>query len=382
LKDRNIPLFKSLYLLVFFADALFTPFVALDLVALNMTSLQKGLILGLLPLGSFLGNLVFSFFTGSFKRNKILLEITSIAQALMILGCALFSNFTLLIISFFFSAFFNSAYFQIEDGTSIVAIKKEKRLFNEIRIFGSIGYCLSLLFTAFALKNITYKILFSISASLFLLTALVLIFLKSYPEEIKPKEAKERSPINRTFILYFIFYVFCIGSQNVEAYLFPLYYSYTGIEDSIYSFCSFLRTIVETVIILLYKPIKKLLKTSKMGLLASAILEILSTMSALLIPSTSNLVSISIAFLFRGLASGLIIISLVEAINEIFGDSKTAKNLNLIRGGMYLFTGIGNFLFTYVLKNISYQYDFLILLAFKMIGLIFLVLSMSKRKKV
>lgn len=367
--------------MAFFGDALFTPFISLYLVSLGLGSLQKGIILGILPLGSFLGNYFYSFFSGGFKRNKRLLKIISLVEIAFILGSAFTSDFYLLIFTVFFSSFNNSSYFQIQDGTSIISLKREKKTFNQVRIFGSLGYALALLGGYFVLEKVAYNILFSISALCFLLVFFLLLFVKDEETDSeRGDEKKEKGRFVKEFWLYLAFYVLLFGSLNCEGFIFPIFYKGEGISDSFYSLFNFFKTGLEIIIIVLYKPLKKIFKSNLGLLLIASLMAIGSSLCAGLI--SDSYLSIGFSFALRGICSGLIIVSMVEALNEILGANKTARGLTLTIGSMNLFTGIFNFVFTYALSENYYKMDFLMLFGLQILGVICLIIikKVSKNK--
>jgi predicted MFS family arabinose efflux permease len=79
--------------LFFFGDALFTAFISLYLVSIDLNALEKGIVLGLVPIGLFLGNLFYSRFAKSYKDNIRLLKIISLIEGLLILFFGFIKNF-------------------------------------------------------------------------------------------------------------------------------------------------------------------------------------------------------------------------------------------------------------------------------------------------
>src|SRR5574344_1515681 len=89
----NVAFFKGEYFLIYFADALFTPFLALYFTAIGFTSFEKGILLGLIPFCLFLGDILFGKLATSYKKNLLLIKILCLSEALWIFLSACFTSF-------------------------------------------------------------------------------------------------------------------------------------------------------------------------------------------------------------------------------------------------------------------------------------------------
>jgi PPP family 3-phenylpropionic acid transporter len=121
----NVMVFRLIYFLVYFADALFTPFYGLYLKGLGFSDMKVGILLGLIPFSACLGSLIIGRLGTHFKRSVLLLKIICLAEALGVLLLGFLTNFYALIGVVIFLAFVNGVYYQIEDGASSYAPQRE-----------------------------------------------------------------------------------------------------------------------------------------------------------------------------------------------------------------------------------------------------------------
>lgn len=383
-KDRNIPVFRSQYFVLYFADALYTPFLSLFFASTGLTPYQSGILLALVPFFMVAGDLFFSLFSTSYKRNVFLFRITFLVEALTIALLAYFQSFTALVILISLSSFNNGALFQIQDGAANYACEKNGKEYSSIRIFGSLSYVVALLLSFFLLKYISYSIVFLISACFFLLSFGLSFLLSSYPEETRRgtvEKALWRPLFTRGFILYFIFNALLYGSVSVMAYYLPVYLKGLGISDSQYSLFSSLRVAIEVLTVLLYPKVLKPLfrNNNKTALLVGGFVYALS--SAVPLIFSDPYIAIVGNYFLRGVGNGIILVALVAYVDELVGHSTLARGLVIASAGMNIFTGVSNFVSPYVYLNIGYLAMFAILFGLGILGCLILLIPRSRQLK-
>src|SRR5574344_390911 len=150
---HNFFLYKLQYFAVFAADALFTPFFALYFSAVGLTSIQSGVLLGLVPFCLFLGDFFFGLLSTSYKANLRLMKICALIQAICIFLVGSIHSFIGLAILISLANFASGALFQIQDGSSSICCAKDKKSFDSIRIYGSAAYAIILFLNYFVLKG-------------------------------------------------------------------------------------------------------------------------------------------------------------------------------------------------------------------------------------
>lgn len=380
-RDNNLIVFKVLYFLVYFADATFSPFLPLYFISIGLSDVRKGIILGLIPIGFFLGNAFYSMFAKSFKNNIALLKIISLLEFIGVFIYGFISNYYALIALTMFLAFNNSSYFQIEDGACTIALNKHNKLFNSTRIFGSIGYASALLLGWLIVGRIPYSFLFIVSSLFFLMGFLILFFVYEYNDTfIRQETNKSQKGImrNKNYVLYLLFYILLFGGTNIGNYVFPLFFNSVGIKDNTYSLFNSIRIACEIFVIVFYKRLLYLLKNYKNCLITSSVLFILSFFLTSIIKQPYLLIAINC--ILRGIAGGFIVIAGVEYVHALLGDSFVTKGLTTAIGVMNIFTGIGNYISPYVYNGLSFSWLFLILAIIQCLGFVFLLLIKDSDK--
>ena len=379
----NVTKFKFIYFLVFFGDSIFGNFLALYLVNLQFSSYEKGTILAIVPIACFLGNLFFSYFGNDYKRNIILLKILSCTQFLSIFFFGYISNIYVIAALTFIFSFNNSSYFQIQDGTLSQSLRKYKKIYATVRVFGSIGYLVGLLFSSFVFDFINYKILFMISGIFFMLTFVFLfsLDLKDYILDNFDSSNKGLHKItssspkmllkNKYFYFYLACYVLLWGGTTLNWNIYPLYLNSLGLKDNEFAMFQGLTVIFETIFMYLNILIYKKVKSYKAFLFIAAILKITAIIFEVTIPSRYPLAIL--CMVVNGVGSGFFVFSNVNFINEVFGEKDLTRVLQYVVGINNLFLGVGNILAPIIYTNISYQVFFLLVGFLEILGTVCLI---------
>lgn len=383
----NIGKFRIIYFLFFFGDALFTAFISLYLVSIDLNALEKGIVLGLVPIGLFLGNLFYSRFAKSYKDNIRLLKIISLIEGLLILFFGFIKNFYVICVFAFLINFNNSSYFQIQDATLSMSLKKHMANYSTVRIFGSLAYLVALLCNSVVFKYINYQILFLISGCCMFLAFAFLFFLdKDYYDEKRDEQEETKEEIkeekrslfrNRAFIFVLLFNLLTIGSYNVNSYYYPMYLNSLGILDTTYSLFTGLGVGVETIALFLCTFIFKKSKSYKLPLLLGGLFRVIFCLCVTFIKDPNVL--IAVGMVFNGIGTGLTLYGNVQFVHELFGDKKITKALTFIGGFLYLNVAIGNFVLPYIMDRISYPYIAFTLSCLEILGLVALLFAKNKK---
>lgn len=379
----NVMVFRLIYFLVYFADALFTPFYGLYLKGLGFSDMKVGILLGLIPFSACLGSLIIGRLGTHFKRSVLLLKIICLAEALGVLLLGFLTNFYALIGVVIFLAFVNGVYYQIEDGASSYAAQRENKPYNSIRIFGSIGFGVALVVCYFLLQVWAYCWLFLFAACLFVLIFALFSFLQPYSDEVLPVKEKKRSGLlvifsNRAFLFFFLFYFLLDGSISIQGYILPLYLNALGFSDSQYSLVNAFRVGVEIVAVFFYQPIKKLLRNDRNCLLVGGGVLFLSSL-CILIFSNPWALALTNAFC-RGLGGALLFIGFVNYVSSLLSHSRVTGGLAVCSAMMDVFTGSMNFSAPAIYTATSFYVFFAINAGIGLVGYVFLFFSKEKKE--
>jgi|GEM_PF-785303 PPP family 3-phenylpropionic acid transporter len=384
MKDKYNPIiYRLLYYAIFTGDALFSPFYYQYYRSVGLSDAQSGVLLAIVPFSLFLGGLFFSHFATTFKKSLRVMRILSVLEVFSFVAFGFCTTYWPLLVLTVIASFFNSAYFTIQDGTCTIAMKKAGKGYESIRIFGSIAYAVALIGGFFIVGIIPYSVLYTIAAFFFLcgfvLTFLIVPVDDEIPDRTVASEAssaavpEEKKGLfsNKQFILFLIYNTLFFASVNSLGTLLTVYLEKgLGLQDNEYSLWYGLRVVAEIASLLAFPFVFRKLKSHKKSLMISGSLFILSGLLAIVIPEKNALVSS--AFLIRGLANGLSLVSGVLLLHSIVGDRLVTRAL-VISGALCNFlTGLGNLLFDYMSRATGYPLVFVALSVISVVGFVLL----------
>jgi len=369
-------LIRVTYFTAFFADALFTPFLALYFLSVGLSKNECGILLAIVPFATFFGNYFYAFLLRRGIKPLFLMRLLSLFEGIVVLAIGFISQFWGLLVLLSFFSLNNSPYFQIQDSYSAGETKRWGKSFYSIRIFGSLAYATALLLGYFLLKNVDYRSVFVISSVFFFVDFALTFFLHESGNNDFPQrdiQKKNNFLSNRHLVLYVIFYVLVFGSLSIGSYVLPIHLKELGLADNEYSAFNGLRVLCEILAVFLSTKIEKWLKGSKNSLIVSSVLFLLSSLVVVCVKGAYPIVIAN--YLLRGFGGGLFIVSSVHYVQTIVGDSALSKGLTISAGTMNLFVGLGNLASPYLYDSWSFPFLFGILALFQGIGLIFLIVS-------
>lgn len=377
-EKRNPAVYRLLYLAIFLGDALFSPFYSLFYQSVGFGE-EQGILLACVPFSLFLGDWIFSYFTTSFKRSLRMMRILSFLEVLSVVAFGFCRNFPAILTMTIVASFFNSAYFQIQDGTCVVAVKRVGKRYSSVRIYGSIAYVAALLAGYFFVGKIPYEILFVISACFFLIGFFLTFFIVPVDDET-PAERGVAAPANekkqtlfgnRNFVLYLLFNTLFFGATNTLGYLLTPYLTQQlGLSDNAYSLWYGIRVVAEVTCLLLFPLMFRGLKYHKRSILIGSLGFLISSFLCVFVTDRTALVSS--VFLVRGFANGFLLVSTVVFVHHLVGDKLVTRALVISAGLSNAFTGIWNLVGDTIAKDVSYPFLFVVLTVIQVIGFLFL----------
>ena len=385
---RNTHIYRLLTFALYFGDALFTPFFSLYFASCaGLGELEKSILLASVPFAFFVGNLFYSFFETSWKRNVFLIRIISVIEAIF-LGCfGLTQNFWWLLPITILTAMHNSCFFGLLAGMGATSAKRHNIPFSTIRIMGSLAYVCGSLFGYFFLDKIGYTISFNIGA-LFILAMLPISFFLARPDEERRGQVVPEQRINnkeffanKNVWLLLAFSALFYGALNNFNYILPIFMTSGGggLTDGETAIWTVVRVVVEMAIMLSLPLFQKVIKTQKRILVLSCAIQLAAVLSSALISDFTAL--LWVVFILRGVGYGFGLVSLVLFTQEIVGIKACSKACSLATGATYVFCGIINLVSSFIYNAIGFINYFFILAAMLLAGIVILLFTHAYKKK-
>jgi PPP family 3-phenylpropionic acid transporter len=249
----------------------------------------------------------------------------------------------------------NSAYFSMQDGIGVSLCEKENKIYSKTRMFGSIGYCVALIFGSYLVEILNYPIIFLIAGIFFFFINVVALFIKTPDEE----ENKSEEPVeykelfkNIKFIIYCIFYLLLNGIWVIGESYVSTYFNYLEVKDSTYSLMFGLGVGVEILTIYIFSKLIKKNMNLKLILIFSCL--IISGRYLIMGTDLSPSILIIITSLLRGIGWGGFLSSHLLLVKKLLGLNLTTKGITFLAIITNLLGSIGNFLIPYIYTNFSF----------------------------
>lgn len=384
-KKRLFLTTAPIYLLFYMADAFLTSYYSLYFVERGMEEQSQSILLALIPLSLFLGCFALSPLAKSRRRALLLFRVCATIEAGLALGYSFCANFPSLLILTFLIAFFNGAPFPFLEGYVAPLAKEADVPYSTIRLFGTLGYVVALLFGFFFLNSFKIANCFYFSFGLFALAFLLTLFLPRPPKEEEKNEAKlvekpAKTPfISRSFIFFLIAQVFLFGAFNSIGYFIPLHLKSLGGSDADYSLMRFAGVSAELLCLLLVPFLSKKFQNKKIPLLACALL---CTASTGIVAFLTNAWASGLSFfILSGIGKAFFFAFDALFLIGIIGQEKLGRALVVSAGCTNLTSTLLNYASIPLYNAVSFPVYFGIMAGLEGLGILFLALAPNQKKE-
>lgn len=369
---------KLITFLKYFADALYTPFLILFLSSVGYEGVKLGILLGIVPFGAIIGNILLSIFANNFKRNKIILSVI-----LLIHGIGLYliifanNNFILSILAILLIALTNNPSFSLEEGITSLYVEKEHKNYSFTRMFGSIGYVAALFLAFFLPKDISFKNVFYVSGILFLILSACWLFFPQVEMKMKEKASIKEVIKNKKFIAYFIMYFLFFGAFNAFDYYIPDFVTSLSYSKNDWSLFYAFAVLVEIISISLVGKFAKQEHYKKVLLFSLGLLLIRSALFA--IPNLPKEV-VPILIIIRGFGWGSFLAIHVKTLMTFLNGNLKGTGILILCVGQGIIATILNLLGSTIISKFSYSVFFIVIASLMLISFIFYLVYNLKCK--
>lgn len=351
-----------LYLLFYIGDAFLCSYYSLYFIERNVDDHQRAILLAVIPFAMFVGCTVFSSLAKNSARSLWLYRFCLLAEAGLVLLYILCDSFYPLLVVTAIIGFVNGAPFSLIEGYLVPRIEHRGGNYAWIRIFGSIGYAVSLLAGFFMLQYIKIHQCFYF-ASGFFLSALALSFL------FHEKDAKPSDPIDGGYkgepvphkhfklshaaIIYCLSQMLIYGSFNGCAYIFPVHLNSLGFPDANYSLMRGIGVVIEIAFFLLIPLAHRLFRNKKVPIILAGSFFAVSTISGVFFLEPWSL---SWAFFtLNSIAKALLFSYQATLLNEVVGEDELIRVLTVSTGGINLCSAALNLFSAKIFEAWGYQ---------------------------
>ena len=357
-------------------DALLCSYFALYFIRRGMDLHQQSVLLAMTPFALFVGCLFFSKLAKKPKRTLWLFRICAAIEAALALVFAFCDNYVALLILMPLIGFFDGAPFSLIEGYLVPMAKVKGARYSNIRLFGTIGYIVSLAAGFFLLEKLPLENSYYFSSVFFAISMALAFFLKD--EDIVSEEPKldgdlpKKNRINHKVLLFSAFYFFLYGTFNALMYLLPTRLNGLGFSNANYSMARSVAVMLELAMLLLMPFFSKFFRNPKVPLVVCGVMILGGSVFAIFLDQP-----FALAYLCMGLtgAGKAFLFAYQSAfLGQVVGDKNISSVLTIAFGSNNLATAILNLASSRIYEAIGFGGFFAILCGLEAIGLIALLL--------
>ncbi|HOP57279.1 MAG TPA: MFS transporter [Bacillota bacterium] len=363
--------FKLFYFIRYFGDAFFYPFMSIYFVSKGISDSDLGLIFAITPITTILVNPFWNYIVKDIKTSRLILKIMTVIEGAMIITMTQISGFEMYALIVSIIAFFCSPFINIQDGFTATFCNNEKIEYSSIRIYASIAYVVASAIAGSAILWFGYESVFIISGTFFILTSLIVFWLKPFKKDAEVSEDTKRDIKsllkNKNFYKYLIYYTITIGAVRIGDSFFGVYITDLGLESQWYGllYAAFVFVEVITLRIMITKGQsmgeRKLLVLANFLFVARFIFYGFDLPLSVIIPVT----------LLRGASWGILIYANIHYIIKIVKVENVTTAILIITLFFSIFTAIGNYGFGLLADANGYSMPYQIVAATVAFGFVF-----------
>ena len=353
--ENNVKKVNLAFFILYFADALVSPFLALFFLEIGITGTKQGILLALIPLSNLLGNLLYGKLSFNLKRNLRLASLLCFIQLIVMSFYGFLTNFGFLIVFTIIFSLHNSPSFSLTDGIGCKYNDLEHKKYAITRMFGSLGYLVSVFVGGILIDFIDYKYVFLIASLLFAFAGIIFFFMEPKEETVleKKKISYKEVLLNKLFLIYLFSYILVLGAWNIgEAYI-STYLKANGLGVKEWGYCYAGQIVFEVLIILIGQKIINENNKNKF-LYLSYILMIIR--SFVLFTPLNLITKILIELPLRGIAWGIFLSCHMDLVKRLLKVDLVTKGVTALVIVVNIFNTICEYIVPYIFKDLSYLY--------------------------
>ncbi|MGI6787057.1 MAG: MFS transporter [Acholeplasmataceae bacterium] len=204
-------------------DAFIYPFLALYLRSIGLENSHVGMIMMILPLVAIFVNPIWSKFSKNINYNRIFIRILTIIEAIaVIILVNIGTNIGLILLIIFIIGVAGQPFYILFDSYTVTYAHINDIPYSKIRITGTLAYAITVIVSGIT-ASYSYKLAFYIGSGLFVLTSLIINFIK--PLDINPNDTLSQKPVPKELLRNKPYwkYVFVVTFTLTAMFIFDTY---------------------------------------------------------------------------------------------------------------------------------------------------------------
>ncbi len=347
-------------------DAFIYPFLTLYLSFIGLENKDVGLIMMILPMVAIFINPIWSKFSRNVNYNRHFVRVLTIIEALAVIMLVNVGASTLLIaLAVFIIGVSGQPLYILLDSYVITYANMENYEYSKIRIFGSIAYCVTVIVSG-VVAAYDYKLAFYIGAGAFILTSMLLTWIKpldiSGNETLMLKAEPKKLFENKRYIKYTIFVTLTLATMFTFDTYFPVYLKdIYSVGEIHYGFIVSAYILVELIILFILGRVGK-----KVSILHLSTFMILSLAIRYGVYALSGIINIPLPIilvvtLLRGVPISVSLYMMMKMIANLVNPNNITLATIIMGSARAAFTTVLTVFGGYLTNNVAYyKYWFLL----------------------
>ena len=362
-------------------DCFVAGYYSLYFIERGMDPTQQSILLALVPLSLFVGCFLMSPIANNRATSLVLFRICAILEAALVLSYHFCASFESLVALTIVVSFFNGAPFAFLAGYAAPVGEKYGIQYSRIRLFGTLGYAVSLLLGFFILGSLKIRDCLLISSGLFFLSFGLSFALKAKGFDDAVSNNDEKRPSKRLFsctlLIFLLAQAFFYGTLNSVYYVVPVAIKTFGGADSDYSLMRGIGVVVEMIILISLPILFKGGVNKRFALLSAVLFGVLGTGIGIFV--TNPYLLGYVFFVLSSIGKAMLFAYEAPLLIEIVGEENLGKAMTLDMGSVNLTTTVLNYLSVYLYQNIGFSGYFASMTALEALAIVFLLLIKQKK---
>lgn len=359
MENRKYYYLKILFLIIYFADALYYSYTSLFLSSLGFKEGVIGTIASITTITYLIANPIWNIFAKDNKRIKYMMMVIALLSGVVIILYGNVSGIELIMVLTALLASIIAPFYTLLDSHSIKFCKKYDKEYSNVRVMGSTAYIFGNAIGGLLIDFLGYSNVFFISGSIFIIAGILILFLKPIDgDAVEEKKKRDFKAIfkNKWFWGYILCYLFLVTLNFIGDGFVPLlFYKIKNVSTSNYGFIAAGVILVEVMTMLILAKFLKKYRDIYLYLFAG----VSYFMRAFLLSFTGlPLWILIVAACLRGVAWGSILFVHMKYLVKLVGIENVTSAALLLVTFTSLFQFVGSNLFGYLFEHVGYDFSF------------------------